>query len=145
MPTYPNEMGLYPKYIEVLKKIFVLRDEHRIGAEKLINEVMENANLDKTEAEATLVTVHSRRKDFKGHIKLFGKEIVSAEYFKKALEYIEKKYKNVIIIVLSDDIAWCRRNIKVSDLICSTIPYIKRDMVILGPPPHRSGKKGIFF
>lgn len=59
--------------------------------------------------ESVVVSIHVRREDYlsKENIK-FGYLIPNATYFRKAMRYFRKKFKNVFFIVGSNDIPWCR-------------------------------------
>ena len=57
------------------------------------------------------VSIGVRRGDY---VKL-GVIICDIEYYKKAINLIDKKLDNPIFYIFSDDIQWCRKNIKLSD------------------------------
>ncbi|KAJ8881662.1 hypothetical protein PR048_018148 [Dryococelus australis] len=62
---------------------------------------------------ATYVGIHVRRTDYRDYLwrtrRIF---LAGAEYFLNAMEYFRAKYgKNVVFLVVSDDPAWCQRNL----------------------------------
>lgn len=61
------------------------------------------------------VAIHVRRGDFVKESKLFG-NIATPEYYKKAIEYIKRHVEDPVFYVFSDDIVWCRENIKEKDV-----------------------------
>ncbi len=63
--------------------------------------------------ESDAVSLHVRRGDyvnFKNNEKLFGK--TNTLYYEEAVDYITERVKNPIFFVFSNDIEWCRQNIK---------------------------------
>ncbi|WP_239183401.1 alpha-1,2-fucosyltransferase [Vibrio sp. Of7-15] len=59
--------------------------------------------------KARTVSIHVRRGDYSNHKSLGG--LCSIEYYEKAILEVEKKIKNPIFIVFSNDIDWCRENL----------------------------------
>ena len=94
------------KYIEpireVLLKDFVLKNTYSEGAQKIKNEI---------EASAQSVAMHVRRGDFVTTCKDWN-GLCEAEYYKKGLDIIQKKYFNVKLFIFSDDIGWAKENLK---------------------------------
>ena len=82
-----------------LKKEFTLKDEFK----KKIQE-----KLDKIKKENS-VSVHIRRGDL---LYLKGRSTLPLDYYKKAVDIINKKIKNPQFYVFSDDIPWCKENFK---------------------------------
>lgn len=81
---------------EILLEEFSLNNELNISS--FLNEVLVNNNT---------VAVHFRRGDYKnGHF-------LSLNYYKKSVEYIEKKVVNPIYLVFSDDIKWVKEHLKI--------------------------------
>ena len=107
-PTYPNLVELFPKYIFKLNSIFTLKEE-------LIDEAKEFLEKLKTESgikQPTIVTIHARRTDYtQSYIQMIGRDIVTEEYFRRAIKYVKENMTDPILIFVSDDMEWCRRNI----------------------------------
>jgi len=57
------------------------------------------------------VSLHVRRGDFLKETTLFG-NIATPAYYNKALAYIRERVKKPVFYVFSDDIDWCRENIR---------------------------------
>jgi len=81
-----------------LMKEFLLKEEYK----KKINPLLKKIS------EENSVSIHVRRGDL---IRL-GAIVLPAEYYKKAIETINKKVKNPKFYVFSDDIEWCKKNLK---------------------------------
>ncbi|XP_013418106.1 galactoside 2-alpha-L-fucosyltransferase 2-like [Lingula anatina] len=41
-----------------------------------------------------------------------GYNVAPSSYYTKAMRYFENNYKNILFIVVSDDMSWCRKNIQ---------------------------------
>ena len=84
-------------YEDQIRKDFTLRtvSEHM---QKLSTEI----------ASKQSVCVHIRRGDYVGNKK---HEVVSSDYYNKALEIIKTKMSIDTVYVFSDDIEWCRKNL----------------------------------
>lgn len=63
------------------------------------------------------VCVHIRRGDYISgeNIKKFGH--IGLEYYKNAIEFLEKKFSNLSFFIFSDDIEWCIENIKTNNQV----------------------------
>jgi galactoside 2-L-fucosyltransferase 1/2 len=66
-----------------------------------------------------LIGIHVRSPQYKKHLKSFKKSVKMAggTYFKNAMNYFREKFSNPLFMVVSDDMEWCRRTIKGSDVI----------------------------
>ncbi len=91
-----------PKYFEDIKNIirqdFTLKEILPEPVELLRKEINNNAS----------VCVHIRRGDFVGNAL---HDVVSADYYGKAIACIEADQKVEKVYVFSDDIEWCKNNI----------------------------------
>lgn len=71
--------------------------------------------LEQIETAPVSVAVHVRRGDYianKNANKFHG--LAPIEYYNSADKYFSKKFKPVLYVVFSDDIAWCKKNLKFS-------------------------------
>lgn len=85
---------------EEIRKIYKfdeLEEEKNIKIKKIIEE--ENS-----------VSIHIRRGDYLNDPLLGG--MIDLEYYEKAIELIEKKEKDLAYIIFSNDIEWCKKNLK---------------------------------
>ena len=105
MPTYPNLIDLYPKYLNILRETFIFREKYQQEATNFMN----NLKIEFHYKNPTFVSVHVRRTDqkftFNGGVTLTG------QYYSNAMKLARKMYENVIFIVVSDDLQWCKENL----------------------------------
>lgn len=94
-------IGYWQAYRYILDLEFKLND-----SQKLINTKVKEKILN-----SNAVSIGVRRGDY---VKL-GVIICDIEYYKKAINLIDKKLDNPVFYIFSDDIEWCRKNIKLSD------------------------------
>ena len=94
-------IGYWQAYRYILDLEFKLND-----SQKLINTKVKEKILN-----SNAVSIGVRRGDY---VKL-GAIICDIEYYKKAINLIDKKLDNPVFYIFSDDIEWCRKNIKSSD------------------------------
>ncbi|MEG9320819.1 alpha-1,2-fucosyltransferase [Fusobacterium varium] len=58
------------------------------------------------------ISIHVRRGDYIGNKVLDG--LAPLEYYERALRYIKVKIKNPVFFIFSDDIEWCKENLKIN-------------------------------
>ncbi|RHG32111.1 hypothetical protein DW261_14495 [Fusobacterium varium] len=58
------------------------------------------------------ISIHVRRGDYIGNKVLDG--LAPLEYCERALRYIKEKIKNPVFFIFSDDIEWCKENLKIN-------------------------------
>ena len=119
--TYLEGFWQSPKYFEAiadtLRKDFSLKEKLPENAQKLFDEIQSKES----------VCLHVRRADMALLSSFHGS--CDLEYYKRGMEYISKNKKIDQVYVFSDDIAWCKENIKLD----YPILYVEKDL---------SGKKG---
>lgn len=86
-------------YENIIKKDFTLKNELPENIRNLKAEILNINSL----------CVFVRRQDFVGHA---YHEVVDREYYDKSVEYLSSKLKIDKIYVFSDDIEWCKNNLK---------------------------------
>jgi len=57
------------------------------------------------------VSIHVRRGDYLNSIEF--KDICTINYYGNAIKYIENKVKNPVFFIFSNDIEWCKKNLKI--------------------------------
>lgn len=57
------------------------------------------------------ISIHIRRGDYIENKVLDG--LASLEYYERALRYIKLKIENPVFFIFSDDIEWCKKNLKI--------------------------------
>ena len=60
------------------------------------------------------VSIHVRRGDYLRYPDIYG-GICTPEYYAKAIDIIKGELKNPVFYIFSDDIEWCRQNMKLSN------------------------------
>lgn len=104
---------------EILLKDFTLKDESAISNSVLLSQV----------SALNSVGMHVRRGDFIGNP---IHEVCSLNYYYKAIEYLESRMSIDKIFVFSDDVEWCKTNIKTEH----NIKFIEDE--IFTKNPHNS-------
>ena len=94
-------IGYWQAYRYILDLEFKLKDSQNLINTKVKEKIL-NSNA---------VSIGVRRGDY---VKL-GAIICDIEYYKKAINLIDKKLDNPVFYIFSDDIEWWRKNIKLSD------------------------------
>lgn len=94
------------------EKYFNTIREHLVSNIVLLNQSEKYLSFEKKILECNSVAVHLRRGDYlykevKNHI-----GVCRLEYYIKAMEIINSKSENVVFYVFSDDIVWCKNNLK---------------------------------
>lgn len=84
---------------EQIKKEFTLKEEYKKNIQWFIDQVTKENS----------VSLHVRRGDL---LTLKNGKVLDLDYYKKAIELINKRVKNAKFYVFSDDIQWCRDNLK---------------------------------
>jgi Glycosyl transferase family 11 len=61
------------------------------------------------------VSIHVRRGDYVNHPKY--KDICNAEYYARALDYLNAQFSDLRFFVFSNDIPWCKENLPIRDAV----------------------------
>ncbi|XP_013418109.1 galactoside 2-alpha-L-fucosyltransferase 2-like [Lingula anatina] len=98
-----------------LKQHFRFRKEAEFRRE--IKAFFDNALLElgmnNKREEVTYIGIHARNwKDLRTNTLERGYNVAPSSYYTKAMRYFENIYKNILFIVLSDDMSWCKENIQ---------------------------------
>ena len=105
--TYLNgfwQSALYFKNCEQeLRKELTIKNEFLTGIDNYLNKIQNSLS----------VSVHVRRGDYvnlKSANEFHG--VCDLGYYQKAIEYINSNYEQAELFIFSDDIAWCKANLK---------------------------------
>lgn len=92
-------------WLDDVRREFTFKPNLRIYAEKILKEIAEEFNL----FEPTFVSIHIRRTDYVDYLwqKLKIRPAPVSYYF-AAMDYFIGKYDNVVFVVTSDNIVWCK-------------------------------------
>ena len=90
-----------------------------------------------TKPNHILVGVHIRRGDFvSDYFSNLGFTIADGNYTRKAMDWHRTRSNKVLFVVVSDDIPWCKGNIKGKDVIFSNFTEGVLDMTVLSLCHH---------
>lgn len=93
-----------PRYFNKYKKNII--DELSVKGD------VKNQNLYNNILKSESVCIHVRRGDYiNTHL-----DVCTKDYYLNAIKLLEKKYRNLKYYVFSDDINWCRENIKINNV-----------------------------
>ena len=100
---------------------------------------------EKIPGSKTLIGIHVRRSDFMASKELkIGRVVATKTYLLAAMELYRKRFKNSHFVVCSDDVRWCKKNIKGPDVTFSTFREAIVDMAILSMCNHTIITVGTF-
>ena len=100
------------KYFKSLEKIlvkhFTLKPALSSYSEKIKRKIQNSNNT---------VSIHVRRGDFLNskNVKVHG--LCNLQYYQKSINYLEDKFSKLEYYIFSDDIKWCRDNLKIDNSI----------------------------
>ena len=93
----------------------------------------------------TIIGIHVRRGDFLNDVEMkLGRVVASSYYFKQAKMYFKRKYKDLVFVVISNDIKWCKENIADNNTIFSTFKTPIIDMALMTLSHHMITSSGTF-
>lgn len=100
---YFQDARIFNKYNDELLKIFTIhpatnRQENKAYATQI--------------AKTNSVSIHIRRTDY---LTTFPKSILSAQYYRNAINYIKSQVSNPHFFIFSDDINWVMNNLSMGD------------------------------
>lgn len=93
------------KYKKNIKKMYVGKNEFDIKDQEMLNKIKKDNSI--------CVTI--RRGDFLRKEFINNHYICTPEYFEKAIDIIKEKVGNPLFVVFSDDVDWCKKNMKFPD------------------------------
>lgn len=83
------------------------------------------------------IGVHVRRSDMNSRRELSrGYNVATVEYFKKAFQYFREKFKRLLFLVVSDDLNWCKKNLKGEDVRFVSTGSAGSDLAFLAQCNH---------
>ena len=108
---FPNEVQHYAEFLPDLRRRFRLKERFRRRAENSLLEELDRRGVGGS--EVTWVGVHNRRGDYKDHLQnLYGLKLLEPDYFHRAMQRFTSQYKNVIFIIVTDDMEWAETNLQ---------------------------------
>lgn len=96
-------------WLDDIRREFTFKPCLRIYAEKVLKRVAEKFNL----SSPTYVSVHIRRTDYVDYLwQKLKTRPAPVSYYLSAMDYFADKYSNVVFVVTSDNITWCKYNLR---------------------------------
>ena len=93
----------------------------------------------------TTIGIHVRRNDFGNvYFNKCGYAMSSAYYFHNAMNLFRVDYKNVVFVIISDDIQWCKENIDADDVIYSNFSEPITALALMSMCDHMIVSGGTF-
>ena len=93
----------------------------------------------------TFIGVHVRRGDMAtNHWQTWGIRLPNQTYFSKAIAYYRKKYGNIHIVVASNDIKWCKKNLDLGNASFSDGKSRDVDLALISRCDHVITTVGTF-
>ena len=120
---YFQNPNFFNKYKSKIIELFSLDTNSQNIVNNIYNSIVNN-NYD-------TISIHVRRSDY---IKLQNIHVVqNIEYYKNAIDYIKNKYNNLLFLIFSDDINWCKTNFGSLNINCIYVenvsPYLDKDIL----------------
>ena len=109
---------------DVVRKLFVFKSHAMKFAKDFLFKAVPNMS--------TKIGIHVRRGDFlMNEFKREGRVVATASYIYKAMSFFRRRFKHAHFLVCSDDMQWCRKNIRSYDVTFSGFKDPLIDMAIL--------------
>ncbi|XP_012264554.2 galactoside alpha-(1,2)-fucosyltransferase 2-like [Athalia rosae] len=109
LPKYAAQWSIVLDWVEDVRREFTFKPMLRADAQLVLRGAAQHHNL----SESTFVGIHVRRTDYIDYLWRTRKvPPAPVSYYLAAMDYYEEKYKNVVFIVASDNIGWCKSNLK---------------------------------
>ncbi|XP_064479910.1 galactoside alpha-(1,2)-fucosyltransferase 2-like [Ornithodoros turicata] len=106
---FPCSWTFYHSIREEIVKEFTFHEHLKYKAWKTLHKLRGNRT------EPTFVGIHVRRGDYVNIMRDELQGVVADKtYFEKAMGYFRSRYKELIFVVVSNDMAWCEENIDAS-------------------------------
>lgn len=104
LPRYAALPELVLAWAADIRRELTFRPALRERARRRLAEAAERVG----KRRSVFVAVHVRRTDYRGYLwRTRTAALAEPSYFIRAMNYFERKYRNAIFIVLSDDPEWC--------------------------------------
>ncbi|KAK8379531.1 hypothetical protein O3P69_019457 [Scylla paramamosain] len=142
---YPGPRDLFLEHRKLIHTLFKFRDEVMKNAVQNINNALMSFNATYHQRDFPIVTVHVRRTDYEGHMKmLFNLTQLGKLYYTNAFEFYKKRLKRPLFLVVSDDPKWCRENLQAKDVLVIASEVPAEDMAAMSLGDHHITSYGTF-
>lgn len=108
IPRHAAYWSLILVWLDDVRREFTFKPNLRSHAETMLREIAKQFNLTKP----TYVSIHVRRTDYIDYLwQKLKIHPAPMSYYLTAMDYFVGKYKDVVFVVASDNINWCRNNL----------------------------------
>lgn len=98
-------------WLDDVRREFTFKPSLRLYAEMMLRGIARRFNL----SEPVYVGIHVRRTDYVDYLwQKLKVRPAPVRYYLAAMDYFQGKYKNVVFVVASDSIGWCKFNLRTS-------------------------------
>lgn len=96
-------------WLDDIRREFTFKRKLRVNADWVLRVAAQQHNV----SDPTFVGVHVRRTDYMDYL-WRTKKVHPAPigYYHAAMDHFERKYRNVLFVVASDNILWCKYNLR---------------------------------
>lgn len=141
---YLQSYKYFEAFFDDLRSQFTFKKHIQDEANRILS------NVTKTHLQAknakklnlTVIGIHIRRGDMVGN--KYGYTVGTKEYFLKAMEWFRSKYRNTAFVVCSNDISWCKNNLRGKDIYFVEKRPREIDMAVLATCDHLISSVGSF-
>lgn len=142
---YPAPRDLLMDHRDLVRSILRFKDEVISKAIGNIDKAIKPYNATYYRRDFPIVTVHFRRSDYTDYIKMqYNMTQLDEVYFKRAFDFYKKRLKGPVFLVLSDDLAWCRKNLATKDVVVMDGATAAVDMATISLGDHHVTSYGTF-
>ncbi|XP_061180732.1 galactoside alpha-(1,2)-fucosyltransferase 1-like [Saccostrea echinata] len=129
------------KYFDFMKDEVKKSFKFKSGLLNKVRQLQTSLNI----GDKITVGVHVRRGDMGSKRELSrGYNVATKEYFDKAFQYFRGKFKNLVFLVVSAEMSWCKSNMKGDDIKFVTTGSAGGDMALLAHCNHSIVSTGSF-
>ncbi|KAK0088245.1 hypothetical protein PV325_012659 [Microctonus aethiopoides] len=109
IPRHAAYWSLILMWLDDVRREFTFKPSLRQYAEMILKRIANKFNIIKP----TYVGIHVRRTDYVDYLwQKFKVKPAPVRYYLSAMNYFNNKYKNVVFVVASDSIAWCKYHLQ---------------------------------
>ncbi|XP_052824088.1 galactoside alpha-(1,2)-fucosyltransferase 2 [Octopus bimaculoides] len=140
---YLQSYKYFERIYDEIRSQFTFKKEIKDKADKIIKEIVENhRKVNNASLNWTVVGIHVRRGDMVNHP--YGYNVASKEYFESAKQWFQSHYTNVIFVVCSNSLQWCKDNISDNSTYFISGNSAAEDMAVLSSCEHLISSVGSY-
>ncbi|KAJ9578889.1 hypothetical protein L9F63_004903 [Diploptera punctata] len=125
-----------------LKEVRHILEFHDYLTEKS-QEILRNSS--KGQMGVVFVSVHVRRTDYEFYLRIvYNRPLVTADYFRRQMDYFRNKYTRVILMIVSDDPDWSERELSADDTAVVRDSSPEQDLSLMASCNHSILDYGTF-